>query len=87
MICFPSPGGARFSGKLAHVYFVHRNVIYLGYPQRMHFPSNFRVSWSSGEKQDAGKGLLSLSNLDFLGFGTSAGSDMDGWKLCFLLPC
>jgi len=27
---FPSPGGARFSGKLARVYFVQQNVLWLG---------------------------------------------------------
>ena len=72
---------------LARVYFVHRNVLCFGDPQRMHFPSDFRVSQSSGETQGAGVRLSSLSDFGLSGFGASAGSDMDGRKLRFLPPC
>jgi len=64
MICFLSPGGARCSGKLARVYFVHPNVLSFGHPQCMHLPSIMRVSFFSGETQGAGVPLSSLSDFD-----------------------
>jgi hypothetical protein len=76
-----------FSGKFVRVYFVHWHDLCLGDPQRMHFTSNLQCSYSSGETQGSRVHLSSLSDFDFSGFSSLAGSHLDGRKVLFSPPC